>query len=69
MGEDGDVLLERLLETVRAANDDASALAKTHAIDTDARDHLMQAHFRLTEAVAHIRIAKRDAERGRTKRS
>lgn len=44
---------------VKEANAEASRLALDAEPGTDARDHLMQAHFRLTEALAHVRVARR----------
>lgn len=46
-----------LIVKVREAMIDASERGRSAPADSDERDHFMQAHFRLTEALAHIRTA------------
>lgn len=52
--------LEELIFLARSVRDEASNLGLKEENGTDARDHLMQAHFRMTEAVAHLLVAKGD---------
>lgn len=50
--------LNELLAEARKLNRKASALGLKAPEGTDQRDHLMQAHFRLTEVVAHLAVAR-----------
>lgn len=52
--------LDKLIEIVTQANLEASDLQWEYREATDARDHVRQAHFRLTEALAHLKVAKQD---------
>lgn len=48
--------LEKLIQEVKGDSLAASLLGQDST--DDAKDHMMQAHFRLTEALAHLRVAR-----------
>lgn len=52
------MLLDEVIGKTRVAMVEASELARQTEPNTDEHDHLMQAHFRLTEALAHLRVAR-----------
>lgn len=55
--------IEALIAKVRAANQEASNLGELLAsyAPGEEHDHMMQAHFRLTEAAARVRVVLRAA--------